>query len=345
MIRLSNRFDMSITIRDVARRAGASVSTVSYALNGGPRPVSAAMRARIQAAVAELGYQPNAIARSLKTRSTRTVGIVLPSTTSSFFTAALRGLLAILQEQEYAGLVCESNEDQEIERAHLSELNRRQVDGIVVTPARLAQQDLGYLTTFPAPIVVMDRGVGRSPGDVVAIDNRAGVYEAVALLLREGHRDIALLAGPEGTDTAAARCQGYQAAYAALGPAPPDHLVRWLPFDEDAALRTTRELLALATRPSAIVAGSTRLTVGVLRAIRQEGLHIPRDIALVAYGEVPWADLAVCPLTVVEQRVEELGQAAGRLLVNRLANRNLPRQEVILRPRLVVRESHRRVTQ
>jgi len=333
---------MSVTIRDIAKRARVSVSTVSYVLNGGPRSISAPIRDRVLRVINEFGYQPNAIAQSLAAGSTHMIGIIIPSSTGPFSSGALRGILSVLQSRHYAGLVNDSREQPDLESAYLVDLHRRRVDGIIVLPSRHSQDRRDYQAQVPEPVVVLNRAMMPAAGDVVTVDNAAAIFDATTLLLQAGHRAIGFLVGPAENEETHGRVESYRNAYDAAGLAAPEQLLRWLPFDEEASIRTTRELLSLPEPPSAILAGSTRLSIGALRAIISAGLSIPRDVAFIAYGELPWAELAICPLTVVEQRVEELGEMAAQLLLNRLADDTLPPQQVVLKPRLVVRTSHRR---
>jgi LacI family transcriptional regulator len=332
---------MSITIRDIAKKARVSISTVSYVINDGPRSISEPIRSRVRLVMDELGYEPSAIAQSLAIGSTHMIGVIIPSATGPFSSGVLRGILSVLRGRQYAALVYDSSEERDLESAHLVDLHRRRVDGIIIVPSRLNQSRQDYLTQVSEPVVVLNRAAIQGAGDIVTIDHAAAVFDATTLLLQAGHRSIGFLVGPAGNEEINGRAESYRNAYSSAGLVAPEHLLRWLPFDEQASMSVTREFLSLPDPPSAIFAGSTRLSIGALRAIIAAGLSIPQDVAFVAYGELPWAELAICPLTVVEQRVEELGQMAARLLLNRIADDALPAQQLVLKPRLVARASHR----
>lgn len=328
---------MPITMRDVARRAGVSLATVSYVVNDGPRGVSENLRARVMAAVRELGYQPGPRGRA-RARP-MTVGLVVPDATNSFFARAIAGAGAVLGEGGHLLVAGSSDEDPRRELDVVTAFLRARVDGLVLTPCRELPREVERLAAEGLPVVLMDRDGGATSLHRVVMDNYRSAFQAVRLLIESGHRRVAIVNGPPQVSTASERLRGYRDALAFAGlPVPDDH-VRGGPFTFEHGRRATLDLLALGRRPQAIFSSSVILTAGVVAALRERRLRWPDDIALVGFGDDAWVELVTPPLTVIEQPARQLGEIAARLL---LAARSRPGdvQEVVLESRVVLRESH-----
>jgi LacI family transcriptional regulator, galactose operon repressor len=342
---------MPVTRDDVARTAGVSVATVSYVLNGGPRPVSEARRRRVLQAVADLGYRPNAIARSLRARRTRILGLVLPDSANPYFAALAKAIEEAAAAREYQVIVANAAERPEREAAHIEALLRLQVDGLFWIPAdlRRATRD----APRPAvPTVQVDRtldpsgdddgeGAGGHRYDVVAADNRAGGRLAAAHLLALGHRRLACLAGPASHRHAQARLQGFRDALREVGGA--SGLVAHGDFDfaSGAAIAARWCALPAAERPTGIVCGNDAMAVGALAAVARAGLRVPRDLSVTGFDDLPLAPFTVPPLTTVAQPVAELAEAAVERLLTRIERPAVapPPRHTVFPVRLVVRGS------
>jgi LacI family transcriptional regulator len=344
---------MPVTRDDVARAAGVSVATVSYVLNGGPRPVSEARRRRVLQAVADLGYRPNAIARSLRARRTRILGLVLPDSANPYFAALAKAIEEAATARGYQVIVANAAERPEREAAHIEALLRLQVDGLCWIPAdlRRAARDAPRPSV---PTVQVDRTLeppgagqagGEGPGgpryDVVAADNRAGGRLAAAHLLTLGHRRLACLAGPASHRHAQARLQGFRDALREAGRA--SGLVAHGDFDfaSGAAIAARWCALPAAERPTGIVCGNDAMAVGALAAVARAGLRVPRDLSVTGFDDLPLAPFTVPPLTTVAQPVAELAEAAVERLLTRIERpaEAPPPRHTVFPVRLVVRGS------
>jgi LacI family transcriptional regulator len=324
-------------MRDVARRAGVSLATVSYVVNEGPRGVSDDLRARVMGAVRELGYRPGPRGRA-RARPL-TVGVVVPDATNSFFSRAIDGAGAVLRESGHLLVAGSSDEDPVRELEVITALMRARVDGLVLTPCRALPAEVERMAREGFPVVLMDRDGGATAINRVVMDNYRSAFQAVRLLIESGHRRVAIVNGPAQVSTAAERLRGYRDALAFAGLPVADDLVRGGPFTFEHGRRATLDLLALAERPHAIFSSSVILTAGVAAALRARRLRWPDDIGLVGFGDDAWAELVTPPLTVIEQPARQLGATAARLLLAARA-RAADVQEVVLESRVVLRESH-----
>jgi LacI family transcriptional regulator len=343
------------TLDDVARVAGVSRATAARAL-GGYGSASAAARARVLDAAAELRYRPNALARSMKSGTTRTLGVVISDIGLAFFSQAVRGIADAARAEGFEVILVNTDEELAAERAAVGVLLDKRVDGLIVVPAQPGEsahlqdaQDRGI------PIVLLDRG---SPGvscDVVVVDNQRAARNAVRHLVRLGHRRVAIvvegqtalsasevvtarLRADSGT-TSPLREIGWAAALREAGLPITDDLIRRARYERDDARSVTAAALAMPDRPTALVTTDETMTLGAIDAILDARLEMPRDISLVAFDDGPWATLMRPPLTVVAQPVHELGVTATQRLLSRLAGFDGPPETVVLRTTFVVRGS------
>lgn len=329
------------TIHDVARAAHVHPSTVSRALNGGPgvtlRPET---RARVLAAASRLGYRPSGVARSLRLRRTLTLGMLVPDIANPFFPRVIKGAEEAARERGYSLVLCDTADLPEREAEYLRVLREREVDGLLIASSRMADATIGALRAEGFPFVLVNRGARTSDDLAVLVDNEAGIAEAVAHLAALGHRRVAHLAGPQTTTTGVERADGFRAAVRAHGLDPdPALVVEVAAFDEGAGRRQARAVLALDRRPTAIVAANDLIAIGALRAAREAGLRVPRDLSLVGFNDIPDAELIEPPLTTVRVPQEEMGARAAALLVARLAGDEIREPRIVLPARLVVRSS------
>ncbi|MDT3397173.1 LacI family DNA-binding transcriptional regulator [Streptomyces sp. B1866] len=325
------------TMADVARRAGVSAATVSHVLNG-TRPVRPATRDAVRAAIEELGYTHNTLARSLVTSRTRSIGLALSATGNPYFTEIVRGVEAGARRHGYSLLLADPHDDPGHELAVVRLLHERRVDGVLVAPSARPEAMLGYLARARIPAVFLDRLVGDGH-DQVCARNEEPVAGLVGHLAALGHTRIALVAGPPGPSTTAERTAGYRLGLRRAGlPYAPELAVGGHP-EADGAKAATRRLLALGAPPTALVTAGSAMTVGALRALRAAGLRVPGDIALACFDDFPWADLFEPRLTAVAQPGREIGTAALGLLLDRLADPAGPARTLRLPCTLMHRES------
>ena len=331
----------SMTMRRIAEDLGVSVTTVSKVLNG-QADIGSATRARVLARVAELGYQPNAVARSLPLRRTLTLGIVIPDLMHSFFVEVVAGIEAVVNKRGYGLLLCNSEEDPRKERSELQLLAQRRVDGIVLasTGASANADLLHRLTAGGVGLVMIDRDEHPDVRcDRVLTDDEEVGRLATAHLVAQGRRAIAHIAGPP-TVHAKRRAAGYRRALRAAGlPARADLVVRG-GFKEADGCRAMTRLLASRRRPDAVFAVNDPAAIGALKAIWDAGLRVPEDVAVAGAGDIAHGDLLRVPLTTVTWSRRDLGQRAAELLLEQLDSgvSNRPKR-VVITPRLIVRVS------
>lgn len=327
------------TIRDVAREAGVSQATAARAL-AGYGYVSAATRLRVRAAATAIGYRPNAVARSLVSGATRTIGVVVGDIENPFFASAARGIADVLEREGYTLLLANSDEDLAREQRAVEALRARQVDGLAVVPS--SGDDGAHLAAIlrdGRPVVLLDRPIAGLAADAVLVDNRAGAERAVGHLAALGHRRIGLVGDSPGIVSTSERLDGYRAALASAGIAQDEALVSLGGSSIEQGQRSARRLLERRDRPSALFTVNNFMTVGALGAIRELGLQIPDEIALVGFDDLDWTTLVDPPITVIAQPVAELGRTVAERLLERLHGDLGPPRESRLTTRLVVRGS------
>jgi LacI family transcriptional regulator len=323
------------TIRDVARLAGVSTTTVSRVINGSGA-VSAPRRERVERAVADLDYVPNAVARHLRSKRTKTIALVLSDITNPFFTTIARGVQDVAGPRGYAVTFANTDESEAQERSYLETLVQRQVDGVLLVPAGNSPEPFRLLRAQKIPVVLIDRRVSVRQIDEVRCDSEAGAYALVRHLLELGHRRIAVLTGRRDISTATDRVAGYERALAWAG-APVDRdLIRFDSFSLAGGYRMVREILALRSRPTAILATNNFIAFGALRGLREAQVDVPGDMSLVTFDDLPeeWHDDPF--LTVLAQPAYELGRRAAELLFERLEKGAQGRRRVIVLPGAVI---------
>jgi LacI family transcriptional regulator len=300
------------TNRDVARLAGVSISTVSHALNG-TRPVSAEKRAAVMAAVSALDYRPSAVARSLTTKVTRTVGVVVADITNPFFAALVRGVENGLADLRYHLIVSNTDERADREAAALRALAERRADGVVIAPTGAPQPGARDLERLGIPVVCIDRRAPDLQGPLVAIDNEAVSARATGHLLALGHRRLGMVARSAALSTVAGRVAGFRRAIAEHDGGASGE-VRTSDPTLEAAYAVARRLLDRDDRPTAVLAGNHAMALGVLHALHDLGIACPAEVSVVAFDDHPWAPIFTPPLTVVRVPVGAIVDAACGLL-------------------------------
>ena len=322
------------TLADVAAAARVSTSTASRALRDSPL-VRPATRQRVVAASKLLGFEPDRLARSLRTRASLFVGVIVPDVATIFYAAALKGAQCVFEAAGYQVLVMDSERDADREAENLRTLLAHRVDGILLATSG------GFEAPQDVPVVFFDQvGFGAGVGNV-AVENRGGMELLVGHLLEHGHRRIAFVGAPTGLTSATERLDAFLAVLREAGINPGDDDVRLADavWSEASGERAMREHLARAEPPTAVVAASDTLAVGALRAIRAAGLAVPADVALVSFDDPLYGDLLDPPVTALSRHDRELGERAARLLLATLANGAAEPAEVRVSAELIVRRS------
>jgi LacI family transcriptional regulator len=328
---------LATTIRDVARAANVSVATVSRALNEHSN-VLPETRARVQRAAHELGFVPSGAARTLITRRTQTIGVLLPDVYGEFFSELIRGIDTAARNHGLHLLLSGSHGDRAEGAAAMKAMSGR-VDGLLIMSPHLDAPALADNLPRGLPVVLMNtRGDGVEAASFV-VDNYGGAYSMVRHLVRQGHRTIAFISGPEPNFEAQERLRGYRDALAEQLPNV-EPLVLPGEFTEESGWRVGNRIIAMDSRPDAIFAANDAMAIGCLFCLAESGIQLPRDIALVGFDDIPLARFVNPPLTTVRVRIAELGSLALERLALAIGNRNLvSTKPQSLRSELVVRGS------
>lgn len=327
-----------ITIRDVAKAAGVSQGTVSRVING--FCVSPELKERVMRAIVELNYQPNAIARSMRTLSTRTVGLVITDIANPVLATIAKSVEEVLHPLGYTLIVGNTARHPEREAALLKTLAQRRVDGLLVTVEDEYNPSLiNALSHLTVPVVLIDRDV-PIPFDRVHVDHAKGVYQATEYLISLGHRRIAIITANRSCFPGRDRVRGFEAAFRDAGiPLDPD-LIRSQSLSAEYGFREASFLLNSKDPPTAIIAGGNQIFEGVLEAVHCSGRKIPEQLSLIACDDTPLTRLGSPPITVVQRDLVYLGKLAAEMLVERMAGEAPPEQRsVVLPTSLVLRES------
>lgn len=324
------------TIKDVARMAGVSVSTVSKFINGGN--VRPECREAISRAIEALDFRVNPFARSLKTQHSRSVGILLPDMTAPFFGSVITALDKVLREHGYHSLTSCYSSNHGLERDNLRFLISAGIDGLIYIPEDLSAEEFYELTSHRnVPVVQVDRMIPGIRSDAVLVDNADSTYHAVAQLIGKGHRRIAMVAGPKSVFTAKERQVGYLRALTDHGILYDDALFI---SDENAfatGYRGGKQLMHMADKPTAIITTNYDITVGLITAVRELGIRPQQDVDIVGFDCVEVCTMMNPPLPVIQQPEQQIGQMAAGYILERMSGYDGPTRAARLKCRLVTK--------
>jgi len=334
---------MAVTMLDIARDLNVSVVTVSKVLRNLGK-ISASTRRRVLQRAQELNYQTNWIARSLVTRRTFTVGLLLPDFTHPFFAEVAKSVAGSIRPHGYHLIISYFEEDPALERNEVDSLVSRQVDGLIVASA----QSPDRLELFEGirkrkvPFVLIDRPIAGVPASFVGVDNEAIGKLATSHLIAQGCRRIAHLRGP-ALGIAAARLAGYRKALEKHSLTMPPNYIVEARYEDSSGYKAMRKLLKSHPLPDGVFCYNDPVAIGAIKAILEAGLNVPRDIAVVGAGNVHYSDLLAVPLSTVDQGTREIGTRAAELLLEQIGSKRAIRpKKILIDPRLVIRQSTQR---
>ncbi len=331
----------NLTLEDVARLAGVSRSTVSRVVNDHPN-VKDEVRARVKSVISETGYQPHAAARSLAARRTNIIGLVIPSAvhtlfTDPYFPRLTSGIAQASNDADFTLSLFLFN-SQDYERSMYPRITRKGLlDGVLVQATHIDDEIFTWLGMGNIPYVVVGRPAGTSEMSYVDVDNRSGAHMAVSHLIRLGHRKIATITGPLNTQAGKDRLAGYHNALNDRGIPSDTRLTSEGDFTENGGYHATQRLIPY--KPAALFVASDMMAMGALRALREAGLSVPEDVAIVGFDDLPPATLADPQMTTIRQPIRRLGIKAVEILIDLIDHPQSPPQQVIFNTELVIRDS------
>jgi LacI family transcriptional regulator len=327
------------TMRDVAYEAEVSVATVSACVSG-RRFVSPQLKARVERAIAELGYQPDGVARSLRTGSSDLIGLIIPDISNPFFTEFVRDVELLAQAYGYATILADSAFNVATEKKMLGLMRQQRVDGVVLCPAGKREDYRFGNWPRDLPLVIVDNAWDDTPFDTITLDNVVTAMEMTQHIIDQGHRQIAIVTGPKGNHTGDERLAGFERAMANAGIALHPDLVRHGDFREAGGYQEALALLDLKPRPSAVFVTNNNMLIGVMRALHDRGLKAPDDMSVASIDDFPWAGAFRPGLTTARQPVRRFAEHALRLIRKRVFEaEESPREQIMLKAELVIRES------
>lgn len=330
---------MTVTIKDIAKKAGVSYATVSRALTNRPE-VNEKTRRDIQKLAEEMGYKPNALARGLVTRESKTLGLIIPDITNPFFPEVARGVEEAASRSGYNVFLCNTNWDAEKERTYIEVLEEKRVDGLIVASVTDDAKTLEGFTRGGAPLVLVNRVLKDIDTHYVVIDNLKGGYMVVEHLLGLGHKRIAFIGGLRHVEATRERLQGYMLALSSGGIPVDDKLVYSGAFKKESGYQNAMKLLEVDQPPTAIFAANDILALGVIQAVQEAGLKVPDDIAVVGFDDIAFASYAEVSLTTIAQPKYIMGEMAAKILMEDIKEGAVrEKKHIVLQPSLVVRKS------
>jgi len=327
-------------IKDVAKTAGVSISTVSHVINE-TRFVSDELRERVCHAMQELNYHPNAMARSLRLGETKIIGLIIPDNSNLFFAEVARTIEDIGYKNGYSVILCNSDGDMEKEAAYINMLITKQVDGVILISAGSQQEHLLELREFGIPFVVSDRDISPALADLVLVNNEQGGYDATHYLIGLGHRNIACITGPSDVTPSADRVYGYRRALNETGiPIRNDYIIPG-DFRYQSGEHAMTKLLQLDNRPTAVFVCNDVMAMGALRALRKANLRVPDDISIIGFDDIFLASAITPALTTIAQPIMELATLSAGLLISQAQDENASNEtrRIVLNTQLIIRDS------
>ena len=330
-------------IYDVAKKAGVSVATVSRVINN-EKYVAPKTRERVLKALNETGFIPNANASSLTKKRTNILAVVIPDLTNPFFTEIIRGIEDQTAQRKMAVIVANTDENPTKERRVIRFLMEKRVDALVIASAARTTTEISpLLYRGGVPLVLLDRQLKGLQADLVRSDDKGGAKILVNYLAGLGHRRIGFITGKKGISTTKSRLDGYLDAMKAHGLIPEPELIVEGDFQQKGGREAIFKLLELPEPPTAVIASNNLEAIGVLGALREKGMDVPRDLSLVCFDDIELASQVYPFLTVVAQPVRTMGTVAAQLALERLEGEAGKEREVVMQMTLLERKSCRKV--
>ncbi len=307
---------MASTIKDIAKHTGLGLATISSYLNGGN--VREENRKKIEAAIKELSFEVNEVARGLKTNKTKTIGVVIPELNNNFCTEIITVMEDILRNHGYATIVCDCRTDKELERNAVDFLYRKRVDGIINMPVNSDGSHLSCFHKANKPIVMIDRKINGIECDYVLVDNLMAVKNAIQKLIDFGHTRIGIIGGPEDIFTAQERMLGYRLALMEAGIVPEERLIEHGDYTINGGVRCLQNLVKNNKDMTAVLVANYEMTMGAVIGVNELGIKIPEELSVIGFDNAEFARACKPRLTIVTQPMEEIGKSVAELMLKRI---------------------------
>ena len=327
------------TIKDVAKKAGVSVGTVSNVINN-IDIVTENTRRKVFKTIKELNFKPNAIARSLSKGKTNNIVIIVPEISNPFFSELIRGITDYLETKGYYAIIRNTDSSGKKEEIFIRDLNSLLVSGMIITPIDAKGGNLQVLSGLKVPMVIVDRESDILKEDMVIVNNHKGAYEAVNYLINCGHKIIIILCGSKHTKTAQNRYIGWENAMKENGLFNNDYIY-WGDFTIDSGRKNMDKVLKKFKQVDAVFASNDTIAIGAMQAIRENDLRIPEDISIIGFDDISFSKLLNPPLTTIRQPVYEMGSMAAEILLKKIGEKNQQKKvcRYVIEGELIIRDS------
>lgn len=307
---------MAATIKDIAKQTGLGLATISSYLNGGN--VREKNRVKIEAAIEELHFEVNEVARGLKTNKTKIIGIIIPELNNIFCAEIITEVEDLLRSHGYATMICDCRTDEKREEEAVEFLLHRRVDGLIIMPAGRRGKYLKKFTKAGKPVVLIDRKLEDIECDSVLVDNEGAARDAVNRLLKAGHRRIGMIAGPKDIYTAQERYRGYCQALEQAGIEPDVNLAAWGNYTIEGGAAAMKELVSKNPDMTAVFVSNYEMTMGAIIEINELGIQIPEELSFIGFDNVEFAKASIPKLSIVTQPTKEIARNVSELMLGRL---------------------------
>lgn len=309
---------MAATMKDIARRTGLGLATISSYFNGGN--VREKNRIKIEEAIEELHYEVNEVARGLKTNATRTIGVVIPELNNTFCAEIITGMEDVLRSHGYATIVCDCRTDKKLEQEAVEFLTRRRVDGIINMPVDEEGNHLKRFQKTGKPIVLIDRKIQGINCDSVLVDNKKAAEDAVRYFIERGHRNIGIIGGPEEVFTAQERMAGYYKALESAGIPVSESLIWHGDYTIQGGVRGLEELVQNNPEMTAVFVTNYEMTMGAMIGVNELGIRIPEQLSMIGFDNLQFARACNPKLTIVAQPTDGIAKEVAKVMLNHLEN-------------------------
>ncbi|MFD1772700.1 LacI family DNA-binding transcriptional regulator [Paenibacillus rhizophilus] len=330
---------MKATLKEVAKLAGVSTATVSNVINE-TKYVSDEVKKQVFAAMKELSYVPNDVAKSLRVKESRLIGLMISDITNPFFSLVVRGIEDTLAKEGYNVLLCNTDSNIDKEKEYLKVLLGKRIDGLIVSSSGDTEQFFREMADIDVPLVFLNRCPAPLISDVVTTDNVKGAYLATEHLIGHGYRRIGIITGPLCISTGRDRLKGFKQAMNEYGLEVDNKLIKEGLFNVQSGYSLIKDFMSESVKPEAVFISNNFMTLGAYHYFHDAGISVPGDLAVVGFDDPDWARIANPPLTAIRQPDYEQGERVAQLIMQRIktGNQSEP-QEIYLNPSLIARKS------